>query len=69
MDNLDAIGVAARIADESKQLVKIIALGIRLDGSLLILNSDMDESDLYRLFKDHRLWVGEHLGKEMMGQA
>jgi hypothetical protein len=69
MDSLDAIGVAARIADESKQLVKIIALGIRLDGSLLILNSDMDESDLDRLFKDHRLWVGEHLGKEMMPQA
>lgn len=69
METLDALTIAAMIADESNHLVKMIAIGIRIDGSIMVLNSDMTEGDLNALFKDHRAWIGEHLGKEMMNQS
>lgn len=69
MEKPDALTIAWQIQEESKQLVKLLVLGVRADGSLLIIDSGLTQEDVDGLYKDFRLWIGQQLGNEMMGQS
>jgi hypothetical protein len=66
VDKPDALSIAFSIADESKQLVKLLAIGIRADGSVFLLDTGLTEEDANQLYGDFRVWVGDQLGKEML---
>jgi aromatic ring-cleaving dioxygenase len=66
MDKPDALSIGYEICDQAKQLVKLLAIGVRADGSLLILDSGLTEDDANELYKDFRLWIGDKLSKELM---
>lgn len=66
MDNMpDPLSIAYSIADESREIVKLLAIGIRANGSVLILDTGLTEEDANDMYRDFRLWLGDQLGKEM----
>lgn len=69
MDKPDALTIAWQIQEESKQLVKLLVLGVRADGSLLIIDSGLTKEDVDGLYRDFRLWIGGQLGNELTGQT
>ena len=68
MDKPDALSIAFSIADESKQLIKLLAIGVRTDGSVFLLDSGLTEEDADQLCKDFRVWIGDKLGQEMLNE-
>lgn len=66
MDRPDALAIGYEICDQSRQLVKLLAIGVRTDGSVLILDSGLTDEDANELFKDFRLWLGDKLEKQML---
>lgn len=69
MDAPDALTIAAMIADESRDIVKLLAIGVRTNGSVFIVHDGLSDEDFETMFKDFRVWLGGRLGKELMGQS
>lgn len=65
MDSPDPLSIAFQIADESKTLVKLLAIGVRANGSVLILDSGLTMDEAQEMGKDLGLWVGGQLEKEL----
>lgn len=69
MDKPEPLTIAAMIADESRELVKVLVIGVRTNGSLMIIDSGLEDEDFDQMYKDFRLWVGRRLGKELTGYS
>lgn len=66
MEQPDALSIGYEIMDQSSQLVKLLAIGVRTDGSILILDTGLTEDDANQMYRDFRLWMGDQLGRELM---
>ena len=64
-DDLDALGIAFSLADESARIVKLFAFGVRTDGSVLVLNSGLSIEDIKEMSQDMRVWIGDQIGNAM----
>ena len=65
MDSPDPLSIAFSIAEESSTLVKLLVIGIRANGSVLILDSGLTMDEAQEMGKDLGLWVGGQLEKEL----
>ena len=66
MDSPDPLSIAFEIAEESATLVKLLVIGIRANGSVLILDSGLTMDEAHEMGKDLGLWVGGELEKEFL---
>ena len=69
MDALEPLEIAFHICDEHERLDKLLVVGQRIDGSVLILQTGLTEKDVNGLYRDFRLWIGEALGEELTKPA
>lgn len=67
MESQDALSIAFSVADESARLVKVFVFGVRVDGSVLVLNSGLSIEEIKEMSKDMRVWIGEQIGNSMKG--
>lgn len=61
----DALAIGYEIMDQSRELVKLLAIGIRADGSVLILDTGLTDEDANEMYGDFRLWLGGQLGRQI----
>jgi len=64
MESPDALSIAFQVAEESATLVKLLVIGVRANGSVLILDSGLSLDEAQKMGKDLGLWVGGQLEKE-----
>lgn len=67
MNKPDALTIGYEIVDQSRDIVKLLAIGVKTDGSFLILDSGLTDDDVNELYRDFRQWVGSQLEKEILG--
>lgn len=67
MNKPDALTIGYEIVDQSRDIVKLLAIGVKADGSFLILDSGLTDDDVNELYRDFRQWVGSQLEKEILG--
>lgn len=65
----DALCVAFALAEESAEIVKVLVVGQRTNGSFFVADTGLDSSEVESMFRDFRAWRGEKLAQEMMGNS
>ena len=63
MDSPDALSIAFQVAEESATLVKLLVIGVRANGSVLILDSGLTLDEAQEMGKDLGLVGGWTTGK------
>lgn len=61
--------LAFTVADQSKQIDKLLVVGTRIDGSLVLLHTGMTSEEIQQLCMDCRAWVGDKLAMELQAKA
>lgn len=62
---MDALSMSFQLADESKQLVKVLVIAERVDGSFLTLDSDLTANEAKILCSAFVSWIDQALGREL----
>lgn len=65
MNNPDALGIAFEIADQSREIVKLVAIGICTDGSLFLSDTGLSADEIQQMCSDFQAWRGDKLAKEL----
>ena len=64
---LEPLSIAFALADESPTLVKLLVIGVRTNGSVLMLDTGLDGDEVQKMCSDFRAWRGELLARELTG--
>jgi len=62
---LEPLQIAFQVADQAKEIDKLLVVGTRIDGSLFLTHTGMTSEEIQKLCSDCRAWVGEALAKEL----
>lgn len=65
MHKPDALSIAYEICDQSKQLVKLLAIGSRVDGSMFIQDTGLTVDEAKELCKQFVSWMDVCIGREI----
>lgn len=65
MNIQEPLQIAFTVADQAKEIDKLLVVGTRIDGSLFLTHTGMTGEEIQKLCSDCRAWVGETLAKEL----
>lgn len=65
MNKPDALDMAFAIADESRDIVKLLAIGCRSNGSIFTLDTGLTVDEAKELCSQFVSWMDQCLGREM----
>ncbi len=65
MDKPDALSIAFSVADESPELVKLLVVGFRTDGSIFHTDTGLTVDEAKELCYDFVAWMDRCVGREI----
>lgn len=61
----DALSIAFELEEQTKEIIQLLCIGTRIDGSLVLLHTGMSHEEIQKLCADCRTWLGDKLSHEL----
>ena len=65
MENPDALTLAYQIADESSEIVKMLVIGYRANGSTFTLDTGLTVDQAKEMSRAYISWIDECIGRDI----
>lgn len=65
MDNQDALSISFAIADESPEIIKLLAIGYRANGSMFAIDTGMSVEETKEMCAMFISWKDRYMGPDI----